>query len=37
MPIFLWYLPFTMFCDACDLVLAEFEMQQALLLLSLSA
>ncbi len=25
MPILLWYLPFTMFSGACDLVFAEFE------------
>jgi hypothetical protein len=27
MPILLWYLPFTMFSGACDLVFAEFETQ----------
>jgi hypothetical protein len=27
MPILLWYLPFTMFSGACDLVLSELEMQ----------
>jgi hypothetical protein len=27
MPILLWYLPFTMFSGACDLVFAELEMQ----------
>jgi hypothetical protein len=27
MPILLWYLPFTMFSGACDIVLAELEMQ----------
>jgi hypothetical protein len=25
MPILLWYLPFTMFSGACDLVFSEFE------------
>ena len=29
MPILLWYLPFTMFSGACDLVLSEFETQVA--------
>ena len=29
MPILLWYLPFTMFSGACDLVLSEFETQMA--------
>jgi hypothetical protein len=27
MPILLWYLPFTMFSGACDVVFAELEMQ----------
>ncbi|MBV9970646.1 MAG: hypothetical protein JO228_11740 [Xanthobacteraceae bacterium] len=27
MPILLWYLPFTMFSGACDLVFAELETQ----------
>jgi hypothetical protein len=27
MPILLWYLPFTMFSGACDLVLSELEIQ----------
>ena len=27
MPILLWYLPYTMFSGACDLVLSEFETQ----------
>jgi hypothetical protein len=27
MPILLWYLPFTMFSGACDLVFSEFETQ----------
>jgi hypothetical protein len=27
MPILLWYLPFTMFSGACDLVFAGFETQ----------
>jgi hypothetical protein len=27
MPILLWYLPFTMFSGACDLVFAEFTPQ----------
>jgi len=26
MPILLWYLPFTMFSGACDLVFAELEL-----------
>jgi hypothetical protein len=26
MPILLWYLPYTMFSGACDLVLSEFEL-----------
>jgi len=29
MPILLWYLPFTMFSGACDLVFSEFETQMA--------
>jgi hypothetical protein len=29
MPILLWYLPFTMFSGACDLVFSEFETQAA--------
>jgi hypothetical protein len=29
MPILLWYLPYTMFSGACDLVLSEFEMAPA--------
>jgi hypothetical protein len=29
MPILLWYLPFTMFSGACDLVISEFETQTA--------
>jgi hypothetical protein len=29
MPILLWYLPFTMFSGACDLVFSEFETQVA--------
>jgi hypothetical protein len=29
MPILLWYLPFTMFSSACDLVFSEAEMQLA--------
>jgi hypothetical protein len=29
MPILLWYLPFTMFFGACDLVFSEFETQIA--------
>ena len=29
MPILLWYLPYTMFSGACDLVLSEFETQTA--------
>jgi hypothetical protein len=29
MPILLWYLPFTMFSGACDLVFSEFEAQMA--------
>jgi hypothetical protein len=29
MPILLWYLPYTMFSGACDLVLSEFEAQTA--------
>ena len=29
MPILLWYLPFTMFSGACDLVFSEFETQIA--------
>jgi hypothetical protein len=29
MPILLWYLPFTMFSGACDLVFSEFETQTA--------
>jgi hypothetical protein len=29
MPILLWYLPYTMFSGACDLVMSEFEMQAA--------
>jgi hypothetical protein len=37
MPILLWYLPFSMFYGACDLMFAELEMQNALLLMSLSA
>jgi hypothetical protein len=27
MPILLWYLPYTMFSGACDLVLSEFELE----------
>jgi hypothetical protein len=27
MPILLWYLPFTMFSGACDIVFAELETQ----------
>jgi hypothetical protein len=27
MPILLWYLPYTMFSGACELVFAEFETQ----------
>jgi hypothetical protein len=37
MLILLWYLPFTMFYDVCDLALAELEIQQAYLLMSMSA
>jgi hypothetical protein len=29
MPILLWYLPFTMFSGACDLMFSEFEAQMA--------
>ena len=29
MPILLWYLPFTMFSGACDLMFSEFETQTA--------
>ena len=29
MPILLWYLPFTMFSGACDLVFSEFESRTA--------
>ena len=29
MPILLWYLPFTMFSGACDLVFSEFETRMA--------
>jgi hypothetical protein len=29
MPILLWYLPYTMFSGACDLVLSEFEIEPA--------
>jgi hypothetical protein len=37
MPILFWYLPFAMFSGVCDLMFAELEMQNALLLTSLSA